>query len=140
MIEVKGNLWTYKADWRAITTNGTVKKNGQCVMGRGCAREADLQYGIAKMLGSHIKEHGNIVWAWPTEKLIFFPVKHNWYEKADIELIEKSTNSFLNMISAWPELTFVIPRPGCGNGGLKWEEVRPILEPLPDNVKVITHD
>ena len=40
MREVVGNLWTYPADIRVITTNGTVKNDGTCVMGRGCAAEA----------------------------------------------------------------------------------------------------
>lgn len=35
MIEVKGNLWTYPAEVRVITTNGFVKKNGEAVMGIG---------------------------------------------------------------------------------------------------------
>ena len=52
MIEVVGNLWTYAADFRAITTNGTVKFDGRAVMGRGCAREATQRYPkIARQLG-----------------------------------------------------------------------------------------
>ena len=29
---------------------------------------------------------------------------------------------------------------GCGNGQLTWEEVRPLLEGLPDNVLVISKE
>jgi len=31
-----------------------------------------------------------------------------------------------------------LPRPGCGNGHRTWEEVKPLLDGLPDNVWVIT--
>jgi hypothetical protein len=42
--EVKGDVWPLaaevKPDTVAITTNGFVKRNGQAVMGKGCALEA----------------------------------------------------------------------------------------------------
>jgi len=42
MKEVIGNIWNYynKGNWIVITTNGTIKKNGEAVMGRGVALEA----------------------------------------------------------------------------------------------------
>lgn len=150
MIEVTGNLWTYPADVRVITTNGTVKKNGECVMGRGCAREAKQTIPeIALVLGSKIKEHGNKVFFLgnlsvdPIVHLYSFPVKHNWYEKADIKLIRESAEDlFYQLDSVYPNdegHVFVLPRPGCGNGGLKWNEVKPVLEPiLDDRFHVIT--
>lgn len=141
MVEVKGNLWTYPADIRVITTNGTVKKNGECVMGRGCALEAKKKYpAIPILLGRHIKENGNHVGFifGSAEGIYSFPVKHNWYDKADINLIKSSA---LELVFLLPnkELRVVMPRPGCGNGGLKWEDVKPILEPiLDDRFHVIT--
>lgn len=142
MIEVRGNLWTYPADIRVITTNGTVKKNGECVMGRGCALEATKKYsGIAKILGTHIKEKGNHVGFifGSAEGIWSFPVKHNWYEKADIELIKRSAEELVALLPKDKKLRVVLPRPGCGNGGLKWEDVKPVLEPiLDDRFHVIT--
>lgn len=151
MIEVVGDLWDYPADWRCITTNGFVKKNGECVMGRGCAYEATQRYhGLAKRLGQDILQDGNYLRVYRDLELIAFPVKHHWYEKADPELIQRSAQELgvfvkdildeydyiLGIDDAPP--TFLLPRPGCGNGGLKWEEVKPLLIDLPDNVKVIT--
>jgi hypothetical protein len=149
MKEVTGNLWTYPADVRVITTNGTVKKNGECVMGRGCAAEAKRAIpGIALALGRKIQNLGNRVFFLgnlsldPIVHLYSFPVKHNWYEKADIALIEQSAYELMKELSDGyddPEVTIVLPRPGCGNGGLKWEDVRPVLEPiLDDRFHVIT--
>ena len=142
MIEVVGDLWTYPADWRVITTNGFVKTNGECVMGRGCAKEAKEKYpGLPLIVGSIIKHWGNVVRPIEIYKLFTFPVKHNWWEKADPELIKQSAEKFAEIIfGQFDETEIVMPRPGCGNGGLKWEDVKPLLESLPDNVKVITHD
>lgn len=142
MIEVTGNLWTYPADVRVITTNGTVKVNGECVMGRGCAREAKMRHPtIPKVLGDGLKRIGNHVqhlWGDTKGNIIFsFPVKHDWRQKADLELIARSA---LELAMALPDrLTVVLPRPGCGNGHLDWKDVQPILAPiLDDRFHVIT--
>ena len=39
MKEVKGDIWNFynKGYWIVIPTNGTVKRNGEAVMGRGVA-------------------------------------------------------------------------------------------------------
>lgn len=139
MIEVVGDLWTYPADWRIITTNGFVKKNGECVMGRGCAAEAKKKYpGLAQELGDQINRWGNHVWINRERQLITLPVKHNWYEKASLPLIEQSVAEMAPHIWFYGDKIYVMPRPGCGNGQLKWEDVKPLLMGLPDNVKVIT--
>lgn len=147
MIEVFGNLWEYKADVRVITTNGTVKRNGECVMGRGCALEAKQQNPkLAKLLGTLIRDEGNHVhrlddkfggWdlAW---EFYSFPVKHHWREVADVELIVRSAEELLCAVETG-DLVVVMPRPGCGNGGLRWEDVKPVIEPiLDDRFHVIT--
>jgi hypothetical protein len=66
MKEGVGDLWSYMghADIVCITTNGFIKTNGECVMGRGCAKQArDRCRGetnIARNLGDKIKRHGNV--------------------------------------------------------------------------------
>lgn len=148
MIEVTGDLWTYPADVRVITTNGFVKKNGEAVMGAGCAKEATKLYaGIATLLGKLLKDKGNHVHIlrygdfFPKDVLVSFPVKHNWFENADLELIERSAQELVALAGNYAHTTvFVIPRPGCGNGKRDWEtEVRPILEKyFDDRFHVIT--
>ena len=143
MLEVKGNLWTYPADVVVITTNGTIKANGECVMGRGCAAEAKRMYpAVPKQLGTSIKAYGNIVSPLLDRPihLVSFPVKHRWHEKADVQLIERSAHALVHAANTiYDGLTFVMPRPGCGNGGLKWDDVKPVIEPiLDDRFHVIT--
>jgi hypothetical protein len=146
MIEIKGNLWDF---WDhdhviCITTNGFVKRNGQAVMGRGCALEATQRVpGIAEILGDTIRRNGNHV-SILTDKhlplILSFPVKHNWWEEADLYLIERSAWELVEFVTnSENHKTFVLPRPGCGNGRLRWETVKAVIEPiLPDWVQVIS--
>lgn len=137
MLEVVGDLWAYPADVRCITTNGYITKAGKCVMGKGCAKEAKDKFpGIDKELGLLIHLHGNVVHKL-RDDLYSFPVKHKWYEKADIELIKRSAQTIFHIMPV--DARVVLPRPGCGNGGLRWEDVKPVLEPiLDDRFHVIT--
>lgn len=148
MKEIKGNLWDYYGKPGfiiCITTNGTVKSNGEAVMGRGCALEAKQRFPFfPKLLGHTIKQHGNHCWrlAVPTGlqmNFMCFPVKHHWSEKADLNLIKRSAGELTYAASCSTGATFILPRPGCGNGGRDWEtEVKLILKDLPDNVWVIS--
>ena len=139
MVEVTGNLWTFKADFRVITTNGDVNRFGRAVMGRGCAYEATQKFpGIADTLGRLLQRRGNHVHFIPIGRydgVFTFPVKHHWNEQADLALIAQSTSEFRRQVlSAY---RYVMPRPGCGNGHLDWSVVRPLLVELPNNVHVI---
>lgn len=138
MIEVVGNLWSYSADVRVITTNGTVKKNGECVMGRGCALEAKQRWpDFPLYLGKQLRACGNVVLdcgRWPNDsaRIYTFPVKHRWMETADIELITRSATSLAEQLGQMSG-TIVMPRPGCGNGGLLWKDVKPVISLLLDD-------
>jgi hypothetical protein len=143
MREVTNDLWDFfgkEGFVVCITTNGFVKKDGTCVMGRGCAKEATERIpNIAFRLGQRIRTFGNITFYFQDIQLISFPVKHYWWNKADIDLIKQSTVYLADFAAMWPDKTFILPRPGCGNGKLDWKDVKPILEGiLPDNVLVVS--
>ena len=56
------NIWEFlgKVDAICITTNGFIKRDGSCPMGRGIAKEALNRYpGIDKKLGSYLSQWGN---------------------------------------------------------------------------------
>jgi hypothetical protein len=141
MREILGDLWDYGLPAIVlITTNGTVKKpSGECVMGRGCALEAKMRFpGIARRLGQQIKDHGNRVHVLEPGKIWSFPVKHNWWDTADLALIAQSAQELAAEAVTRDTVRFILPRPGCGNGKLGWWQVRPVPEKLlPDNVFVI---
>ncbi len=135
MREVHGNFWDQKAEAHVITTNGIVRGDGQCVMGRGIALEAKNRFpGIAMLLGARIKEHGNKVhplgeWAradGTVFNMLSFPVKKHWHDRASVDLITQSFAELLLETSGYQSI--VIVRPGCGNGGLLWKDILPIAK------------
>lgn len=146
MIEIKGNIWDfYKKDPEAficITTNGFVKNNGECVMGAGVAKEAKDKFkGLATLLGSLIKKKGNNVFMLPGEKIFSYPTKHNWFEDSDLQLIEKSAKQLIKYINEYKIPRVYLPRPGCGNGKLKWKDVKPVIENiLDDRVLIVSKE
>ena len=142
MIELAGDLWTVPADFRVITTNGSIRHDGKAVLGRGCAKEAALKYPrLPRMLGEMLTNYGNHVYFFEREQLgapcglFTFPVKHTWHARADLALIATSVEEFRRQLLG--SAIYVMPRPGCGNGGRSWTDVRPLLLGLPDSVVVV---
>ena len=115
-----------------IPTNGYIKNDGTCVMGRGLAKDAMEQFpALPKQLAQRIKRYGNNVYIFTEYRIITFPVKHNWWEKADLNLIETSAKQLALLLkhnlSSLPT-PIIIPQVGCGNGKLEWKNVEPILK------------
>jgi hypothetical protein len=153
VIEITGDAWQtwqklqeQEECFLCITTNGTLRKDGACVMGAGIAKEAARQFDwVAKDLGRNILMYGNVM-HYLGHNLVSFPVKHNWWETADIELIKRSCNELIAFLDSMAierdveECTAILVRPGCGNGKLDWEtEVKPVISSLlDDRVYIIT--
>jgi hypothetical protein len=147
MIEKVGSLWSYhvSTDARVITTNGDVNSKGQAVMGRGVASQAaGIFPRVRYILGRKILEEGNIVhmmeFSDRSFKLVSFPVKEHYYEQARLELIERSAQQLYDLANQQSWQTIILPRPGCGNGGLKWSDVRPVIDWLDDRFTVVNND
>ena len=151
------------ADAICITTNGFVKRCGECVMGRGCAREV-IQYdnNSPRLLGKKIRLNGNITQVFNKifgVDLVAFPVKPAWREfnvAEDIvkhmrhkfsigdkvpgwastaipELIRTSAEQLVTLANKEGWTTVFLPRPGCGAGELSWEEICPVLSEILDD-------
>lgn len=138
MIEVTGDIWDYHEQgyWIVITTNGTVRKDGACVMGRGVALQAAKRFpDLPYKLGNFLNEFTNTVKLFAEYRIITFPVKHNWWESAEIHLIEESCRRLRDYAGYFfpGEQGIYMVRPGCGSGGLDWKDVKPILEKYLDD-------
>jgi hypothetical protein len=139
MREISGNIWDYqKTAIVAVTTNGQVTNNA-AVMGRGVAAQAARLFPwFPGRLGACITENGNHVHHLG-DNLVSFPVEHSPYEVPDLRLIERSARELAALADEAGWTMIVVPRPGCGGGGLSWHDVRPLLEPyFDDRFLVIT--
>ena len=130
MLETVGNIWEYAGQGNVlvITTNGSLTRDGRAIFGRGVARQAALRFPeladeLAKLLaeqGSHVFDLGNGV--------VTFPVEETPWTLPDLRIIARSARELRLLAdhSGWQRI--IVPRPGCGGGGLSWKEVKPLLE------------
>ncbi|QQV89551.1 hypothetical protein SJ_133 [Proteus phage SJ_PmiM] len=142
MKEIKGDILNIPCDAICITTNMNIKKNKRAVMGAGIARlfsgkVNNLDLIMAKSLIQHghvcriLTKHNNI-------NLISFPTKYNWYDKSDPSLIRKSALELMDIVSNNDFKRVLLPKPGCSNGGLNWNDIKPMLiDILDDRIHII---
>ncbi len=60
--------------------------------------------------------------------IINFPTKTEWYLKSKYEYIEEGLKELAKVIEEYKIESIAIPPLGCGNGGLKWDKVKPMIE------------
>jgi hypothetical protein len=153
--EITGNILNLQVQGKQIVIpiNGYIRKDGTAVMGRGLAYQVQAKYPelpqkLGKILdeiyqhkhilGTPIKNGTNIPVSNIPEYLIFFPVKYNWWESANLALIEQSCKSLLehihyNMALQQSDYPIYLPHVGCGYGKLSWHVVEPVLNKYLNN-------
>lgn len=129
----KHDIWKFEGYCNiVIPTNIGWKSNGENVMGAGLAKQlSQKRPGIAKFLGETYK--GGLRDVFLNDGFIYFPVKPlneanphlSWMRDATLEQVKESTIQLSGMQF---DKMVVIPRVGCGNGKLGWEEVKHILD------------
>lgn len=139
MLEMKGDIWAWADDSLVVVpTNVGWRFDGKNVMGAGVAKQAAAKYaGLAVWYGSvcrAFRENTPVV-RYFRSAVLCFPVKPmasdpslSWRQKADLELIARSTRQLAKWqgMMGW-EGRVVLPVVGCGNGGLEEAAVMPIL-------------
>lgn len=142
MKEVRGDIWNFheQGHWIVIMTNSSIKKDGQAVMGKGIAYQAARKFPeLPLLLADELKANGNQIFFFYNLRLITFPTKNDWREPSSLITIEVSARHLAQTVDVaatrWgfnlDEVYMV--RPGCGNGGLNWKDVKPILEKYLDD-------
>jgi hypothetical protein len=127
---ISGDLWDHheRGEIIAVTTCGLIKKDGSCAMPRGCARQAaqrfpQLPYSLGEQLrrcGMHVFDLGN--------RILSFPVERTPYENPEADIIRQSCAELVKLTDDKQWERVIVPRPGCGGGGMLWDEVEKILE------------
>lgn len=130
-----------------FTANSDLKTNGELVMGKGNAQVVrDMFPGIAAMFGKVLQSQANIATQGGVYGLRMvqynhlaigaFQTKISWQKPALMDVISYSAHCLDEVAKMRPDLTFHLPFPGTGNGGLSIQQVLPVLQALPNNVYV----
>jgi hypothetical protein len=135
MLETIGDIWTYadQGDVIVITTNGSLTRDGRAIFGRGVARQAAFRFlGLADKLGRLLAEQGSHVFDLGNG-VVTFPVEESPWSLPELRIIARSAQELRALVdrSGWRRI--VVPRPGCGGGGLAWKDVQPVLAPWLDD-------
>jgi len=133
MQEMQIDIWSF---WGkavvAVTTNGSVTRDGRAIPGRGTAKQAARRFpDMSIRLGGQLKLGGNHVCE-ILPGLVSFPVEETSFSLPDKRLIRQSALELkiLADLRGWQQI--VVPWPACGGGGLDRDEVRPLLIDLFD--------
>lgn len=62
--------------------------------------------------------------------IINFPTKDKWRENSKISYIEVGLKELVRLLPELSVSVIAIPPLGCGNGGLIWQEVKPLIEKI----------
>lgn len=128
MLEVTGDIWNYRDKAAiAITSNGSVTRAGRAIFGNGVARQAVERFPwLAEKLGRLLSSQGNHV-HYLGCGMVSFPVEETPWSQPDLRLIARSAEELRLLADQRGWTMVVVPRPGCGGGGLLWRDVRPLL-------------
>ena len=64
----------------------------------------------------------------PDRWILLFPTKENWRDSSKIEYLEAGLQKFVDSYAEKGIISIAFPKLGCGNGGLSWDEVKPVME------------
>ena len=125
---IKGDLFNSPAQVLVNTVN-TVG-----VMGKGIALQFKEKYPEMFKYYQNICENkefdtGNLIlWKKSEKWLLLFPTKKHWRSPSKIEYIEAGLKKFVKYYDKFGIESIAFPKLGCGNGGLDWEIIKPMME------------
>lgn len=128
---VTGNLLEDSAEAYVNTVN-TIG-----VMGKGIALqfkqafpdvfkqyEKDCKKGLVRVGEMHVVE---VVGLAAPKYVINFPTKEHWRNPSKLSFVEEGLKDLVRVIQRLNIKSIALPPLGCGNGGLDWHVVRPII-------------
>ncbi len=142
---VKGDI--LKSDAQAIV----IPVNTEGAMGAGLARQVKEKYPDVERAYKNALKSGELdigkvaVYKADDGKIfIFFPTKGDWRKPSQPEYIEKGLESLRNILETEGIESVAIPPLGAGLGGLKWSDVKSMIETslqdLSDNARIEVYE
>jgi O-acetyl-ADP-ribose deacetylase (regulator of RNase III) len=130
----------FDAEHEVQTLVNTVNTKG--VMGKGLALEFKKRY--PEMFRDYRVrcERGEVrvgepyLYVSQRPWVLNFPTKKHWRNKSRLEWIAQGLKYFVCNYKQWGITSIAFPQLGTLNGGLQWEEVRPIMEKFLGNLDI----
>ena len=118
------------------------------VMGKGIAQafkesEPGMFEAYRKLCDDRLLEPGKLwIWKGLEHWVLNFPTKIHWRNPSKLEWIEAGLEKFVSQYESKGVREISFPRLGCGNGGLDWDDVRPLMEHYLSglSIPVFVHD
>lgn len=148
-------------DALCITTNCSVNMDGTNPMGGGCAGAAARRWesmplrlghfllnapnvpcclGYIDPMSDDLRDPGHPLFLGRHVAIWAFPTMPSIGEPASLDLVTRSASLMMEVADAFAMDGVALPRPGCGIGGLSYEdEVKPLLEDLLDDRFYLIH-
>lgn len=104
------------------------------VMGKGIAKEfkdrEPEMFAQYKILCDRGELRPGLLWLWRGQRnwVLNFPTKIHWRNPSRLEWIELGLQKFVANFKNQEIREISFPRLGCGNGGLDWRDVQPLME------------
>jgi O-acetyl-ADP-ribose deacetylase (regulator of RNase III) len=149
--EAVGDMWEMPADTYCVTTNTELSVRhdndhnpvAHGIMGGGVALEAARRFpGIERNLGKLLVasyQEPLVTTIWENPRVVCFPTKIKVHLNSNLHLIGSSCRRLMYWATYNNAKNILLPRPGCGLGGLRWEDVEPICaEFLDERVTVVS--
>lgn len=134
MILINADIWSMADHYKCVTTNGSLKRNGDLVMGAGLALQAAKRFpGLPSRLGYLVKMFGNKSYILDDLKIISLPTKEHWKDKSDLKFVINSVKYMKYLVDAAGITKVASVKPGSGLGGLSWDDLKPHLDSILDD-------
>ncbi len=138
-VKIYKNIWVVKGDlFDSEMQTLTISVNTVGVMGKGLASRLKYLYPSAYVAYQDYVKSGVLKPGRPVvyrmigdndyiKWFLFFPTKRHWREKSEISMIEEGLRWFVKNYKKEGIESVAFPALGCGLGGLKWEDVGPLM-------------
>lgn len=146
----RGDIWQYhkRKHWVVVTTNIGWKASGHNVMGAGVAKQAAERYPdlpqwygwlcrkYKENIGICLYNPGGLIML-PTKPLNRKNPHLSWQSDSDLELIKIGLKQLVQCVNDEHIKAVAMSYPGCGNGGLRRSQVKPLLKQYLDTRFVV---
>ena len=146
MIEAKADLFEFYGQPNMVicfTCSPSINKRGELIMARGTAAQAKhffarkyLRFPLTCGVTISQSPHDSVFLLYPSVYAV--KTKPCWDRPATLALVMAAAQRIRTWAASRQSTRFIIPRLGCGHGGLEWRDLRAQFRAiLPNNVTVV---